>query len=251
MKAQPVHTRFGFDIVTDEGDALRLRGRYYYEKEVTEIIVAEVRPGEMAVDVGAMIGYHALSLARAVGPGGLVWAFEPLPSHFAVLKANLELNGARNCTAVLAAASSRTGEATLHLSGKNAADNAIFPTGERRVQVTVKAWRLDDFFMKNCPDIGFMKVDTQGGEAMVLAGAERILRNRGLRMIVEYYPKGLAQAGSSGPELLRTIAAAGFEAFEVNRQGKEPRPATEASLAARYSAAKGNHCNLFCGRPRP
>ncbi|HJX73821.1 MAG TPA: FkbM family methyltransferase [Candidatus Deferrimicrobiaceae bacterium] len=251
MNAQPVHTRFGFDVVTDEGDALRLRGRYYYEKEVTEIIVAEVRPGETAVDVGAMIGYHTLSLARAVGPGGRVWAFEPLPSHFKVMKSNLELNSAWNCGAVLAAASARTGSTTLHLSGRNAADNAIFRTGEPRVQIEVKAWRLDEFFGEHCADVSFMKVDTQGAESMVLSGAGRILENRGLRMVVEYYPKGLAQAGSSGPELMRTIREAGFEAFEVNRQGKEPRPATEASLAARYSVAKANHCNLFCRRPRP
>lgn len=251
MKAQPVRTRFGFDVITDEGDALRLRGRYYYEKEVTEIIVAEVREGETAVDVGAMIGYHALSLARAIGPGSHVWAFEPLPSHFDVMKRNLELNSALNCSAVLAAASNRTGTARLHLSRTNAADNAIFPTGEVRDILTVRSWRLDEFFSDNLADVSFMKIDTQGAESMVLDGAERILRNKGLRMIVEYYPKGLAQAGSSGRELLRTLAAAGFEAFEVNRQGKEPKAATEASLSARYSAAKGNHCNLFCRRPRP
>jgi len=251
MRPQPVRTRFGFDVVTDEGDALRLRGRYYYEKEVTEIIVAELRPGETAVDVGAMIGYHSLSLARAVGPAGRVWAFEPLPSHLNVMKRNLELNGILNCVAVLAAASDRTGNARLHVSRTNAADNAVFPTGEPRDVLEVRCWRLDEFFSENLGDVGFMKVDTQGAEAMVLAGAERILGNKGLRMVVEYYPRGLEQAGSSGPELLRAVAAPGFEAFEVNRQGKEPRPATEASLAARYSAAKGNHCNLFCRRPRP
>ena len=250
MKPQAVRTRFGFDVLTDEGDALRLRGRYYYEKEVTEIIVAEVGAGETAVDVGAMIGYHSLSLARAVGPAGLVWAFEPLPSHFGVLLANLELNKVRNCEAILAAASSRTGGARLHVSRTNAADNAIFATGEPRDLIEVRCWRLDDFFSNNLRDVAFMKVDTQGAEAMVLSGAERILGNRALRMVVEYYPKGLGQAGSSGPELLRMIAAAGFESFEVNRQGKEPRPATEASLAARYSVAKGNHCNLFCRRPK-
>ena len=251
MKPQPVHTRFGFDVVTDEGDALRLRGRYYYEKEVTEIIVAEVRTGETAVDVGAMIGYHSLSLAKAVGPAGHVWSFEPLPAHFNVMKQNLELNGVLNCSAVLAAASSKTGSTRLHVSRVNAADNAIFSTGCPRDVLEVRSWRLDDFFSENLGDVGFMKIDTQGAEAMVLAGAERILKNKALRMVVEYYPKGLGQAGSSGPEFLRAILAAGFEAFEVNRQGKEPRPATEASLAARYSAAKGNHCNLFCRRPRP
>lgn len=44
------------------------------------------------MDVGANIGYFTLLMARQVGPGGRVIAFEPLPTVYSVLCENLRLN---------------------------------------------------------------------------------------------------------------------------------------------------------------
>ncbi|HEX9841452.1 MAG TPA: FkbM family methyltransferase, partial [bacterium] len=64
----------------------------------TEAFRAALRPGRAVLDVGANVGHYTLVAARAVGPRGHVWAFEPAPRPFAALTANVRLNGLRNVT---------------------------------------------------------------------------------------------------------------------------------------------------------
>ena len=42
-------------------------------------------PGQRAIDVGANYGVYTLSIAKAVGPTGSVWAFEPASTTAALL----------------------------------------------------------------------------------------------------------------------------------------------------------------------
>jgi len=48
-----------------------------YELMLEQIYRAALRPGDIAVDIGAHEGRHTLPMARAVGPSGSVFAFEP------------------------------------------------------------------------------------------------------------------------------------------------------------------------------
>src|SRR5262249_53966086 len=49
----------------------------WYEWELAHKIRAACRPGMIAFDVGANVGYYTLLMSRAIGPSGLVYAFEP------------------------------------------------------------------------------------------------------------------------------------------------------------------------------
>lgn len=51
-----------------------------------------LKPGDVAMDIGAHSGDSTLPIALAVGPAGLVLAFEPNPYAFHVLAANAGLN---------------------------------------------------------------------------------------------------------------------------------------------------------------
>ena len=48
-----------------------------------------IRPGATIVDIGANIGVHARFLSQLCGNSGRVYAFEPSPTNFARLKANV------------------------------------------------------------------------------------------------------------------------------------------------------------------
>jgi len=52
----------------------------------------EPKLGDIVFDIGAYVGDTALWFSKAVGPQGKVYAFEPEPSNFEKLKANLERN---------------------------------------------------------------------------------------------------------------------------------------------------------------
>src|SRR6266487_3972549 len=60
-----------------------------YEPEVAAKLKELLRPGMTFCDVGANLGVFALYAARLVGPGGQVFAFEPIPNNYRVLEQNL------------------------------------------------------------------------------------------------------------------------------------------------------------------
>lgn len=58
-----------------------------------DALLRYVAAGDFVIDVGANIGFHALSFARKVGKSGVVWAFEPDPVNGLVLRHNIIQTG--------------------------------------------------------------------------------------------------------------------------------------------------------------
>jgi len=81
----------------------------WYEKSCVQFVASLIRPGMVAFDVGANVGYYTLLLARGVGPNGRVIAFEPDPVNVAHLKEHMRLNKISNVEIVEAAVSDREG----------------------------------------------------------------------------------------------------------------------------------------------
>jgi FkbM family methyltransferase len=138
-----------------------------------------VQPGWTAIDVGANIGYFTLLLANRVGPLGKVIAFEPLAENFNILQENIKLNSHRNVVAENLALMSRTERIEL----RSATPGAITWVASVRVDQnsavesqSVEATSLDEYVHKNgIAKIDFLKIDVEGAEASVLAGARSVL----------------------------------------------------------------------------
>ena len=67
-----------------------------YNADEAAFLKQLIRPGDHVVEVGANIGAHTIGLAKAVGPHGKVYAFEPQRVCFALLQAQIALNQAYN-----------------------------------------------------------------------------------------------------------------------------------------------------------
>ena len=89
------------------GVSLETQGEW--EESVVRLLASGLRPGDLAVDVGAHLGSMAVPLARRVGRAGRVLALEPQQDLFRALSANLALNGLAQVEALHAAASDRGG----------------------------------------------------------------------------------------------------------------------------------------------
>jgi FkbM family methyltransferase len=63
-----------------------------FERDIHEAVAELCRPGMIVADIGANVGAHTLLFARAVSPGGRVYAFEPTEYAFAKLQRNVALN---------------------------------------------------------------------------------------------------------------------------------------------------------------
>ena len=83
----------------DPGISRTLRKSHGYqnrEVEFMSLIRKHVKMGQVCFDIGANIGYLTLILAKLVGPTGIVYAVEPKPANYKVLKKNIRLNEYKN-----------------------------------------------------------------------------------------------------------------------------------------------------------
>jgi hypothetical protein len=61
-----------------------------YEFKMQKSIVKYLRPGMIAYDIGAHVGFYTLLFSRIVRPHGKVYAFEPLPENIQFLQKYLK-----------------------------------------------------------------------------------------------------------------------------------------------------------------
>jgi FkbM family methyltransferase len=154
------------------------RGLDYYEPLTAALMGSLARTTPLFVDAGSNIGVHALRLAAAE-PGMDIIAFEPNPRLHALLKDNVRVNGFRNVTVEPIALSDRDGIGPLYLSPSDmsASLEEQFEAAHAGV-VSVQVGTLDRYFGDlRMPDRRFLlKVDVEGHEPAVLAGAAATIR---------------------------------------------------------------------------
>ena len=146
-----------------------------------------VRPGSVAVDVGAHFGLYSYLLARLVGKDGRVIAIEPIAEDAELI--DRAFRTLRLPVAVVRCAlSSREGDATMTIPRLGGAEKTALATLEDRAQAadvravetrTVPVRRLDDILRDVGMPVSFLKIDVEGHELDVLDGAaETIARHR-------------------------------------------------------------------------
>ncbi|MGH9378491.1 MAG: FkbM family methyltransferase [Terriglobia bacterium] len=194
-----------------------------FEPSETQVIVQCLREGDTFFDIGANIGYYSVIAAARVGPRGKVFAFEPEPENFHLLRKNVEANSLTNVHTVCRAVSSSWGTGRLFLSGANRGDHRLYDPGEQRREMPVQCIYLDSFVAASGARVDFVKMDVQGSETKVLLGMRDTLMKRAavLKMTLEFWPYGLAGNGSSPAELLSLLPQEIFDCYVIdNAQAK-------------------------------
>ncbi len=90
-----------------------------YESDKQQLMNLLVKPGMIAYDIGANAGFYTLALARLVGSGGKVCAFEPLAENVANILEHLRLNSCSNVTLYQVAASDQNGLSAFQVAQSN------------------------------------------------------------------------------------------------------------------------------------
>jgi FkbM family methyltransferase len=225
-----------------------------YEQETSSVLKTYVRPGMTVLDVGAHVGCHALLAARLVGSEGKVYAFEPSPDNFALLRKNVELNGYKNVDLIPKAVAEKTGTVTFHLSPEGNDRNAIFKSSRasgRGRSVEVQTVSLDDFLeQKGWPKVDFIKIDVEGAEPLVLQGMTRLLkRSTQLALIAEFAPACIKDSGRNPGDFLSQVAGCGFQINVLQGAGQTtPLHAADFTSFAQEVEKEGMK-NLLCYKP--
>lgn len=190
-----------------------------WEPDETEWLVRTVQPGDTFVDAGANIGYYTVIAARLVGESGKVYAFEPDPKNFELLRKNVRANGLTNVVLEPRALSNAPGTIKLFLARDNKGDHRIYqPEGESRPSVDVEAVRLDEYLRAAGRKLDVLKVDTQGAEGLILEGASGALEGSGDRpaIFMEFWPHAMRSMGTEPADVLEKLRSFRFQLYELN-----------------------------------
>ncbi len=156
-----------------------------YEMDLQHAIQDWAKPGAVVYDLGANVGYVSLLFARAVGPQGRVFAFEPLPANQDRLRRNVELNPGLNVQLIPAAAAERSGQAAFALHGSD--DMGHLHAGSPAAEtIEVETIALDDFASTH-PAPHLIKIDVEGAEVLALQGMQQVLRAHQPTLFIELH----------------------------------------------------------------
>jgi FkbM family methyltransferase len=217
-----------------------------YDHPLHQLIEARVKPGIIALDVGANLGEITLHLARRVGPGGKVFAFEPFPAAFERLRAHVERNHAGNVTPVQLALSDHQGEAPMAVPDVAADNQGLgsimnLAAWESVGRVNVPLATLDAFVAReSIPKIDFIKLDIQGAEYAFLQGGARTLAAHRPEIVTEVSPADLAAAGSTSRDFLELVESMGY-AIHLIAGGRPARRLHAADISPDFAAT-----NILC-----
>lgn len=209
-----------------------------------------LRPGDVAIDIGAHMGDTALPVALAVGATGAVLAFEPNPYIYPVLERNAALNRDRARIIPLAIAAMRAeGEYEFHYGGPEY-DNGGFHEGMSRwmhgsaFTVKVRGTNLTDLLRREYPELlaklRFIKVDAEGFDLAVLQTLEPVIRELRPYLQVEVFSLKRSLPGYR-EELIGYLQGLGYELRKV-----EAHTLTEGPIVDASNLGQWKNYDVFC-----
>src|SRR5262249_54186584 len=146
-----------------------------------EFLLALVGSRDIVLDVGAFIGTHTLAFAKRVNGGGEVYAFEPQPLFFEVLKRNVAQNGMANVKLFNVVVSEEASRAQLseldirdaaNFAGTSILDSVCTNSNDHK-HYTIDVMTVDQLAIDRCD---LIKIDAENMEVNVLRGARQTLR---------------------------------------------------------------------------
>lgn len=178
----------------------------------TSVVEKLLKPGDVALDIGANIGYYTLLFSKLVGLKGKVFSFEPHPKNFFYLLKNIKINKLTNVIPFMKAVSAFTGNGYLYEDPASCFDHRIIYTPSRRI-IKIELVRLDDIEFEN---VNLIKMDIQGSEMLAVIGAKETIKKYKPHIITEFAPDLIRQTGHDPLSFLNFFYKIGYDIFELN-----------------------------------
>jgi FkbM family methyltransferase len=198
------------------------------------------------LDVGANIGLTSVTRVVA-GDTDVVYAAEPAPDNYACLVRNAIDNGLAGVVLPdRVAISDEDGVGRLRLSG-SIGGHLLSESGEFEVPIR----RLDSWVAGlDVPveRVRYVKVDTQGREWHVLAGAPALRARSGVVWELEFSPRHLRSAGRSAAELIALMQASFTHFVDLTPEAPGRRLRRVAELGDALAYLESSYTNLITYR---
>lgn len=180
-------------------------------------LVLELLRPSVFWDIGANIGFYSW-LVRQHPSVHQVVMFEPDPTNFTLITNTIRKNSILNCRPMKVALSDRCGETTFLIDRASGATGSLEATSHRENKhslhhayqmtetITCATATIDSLITDGLPAPKLMKIDVEGAEHLVLAGAESCLTKENPVLIVE----------TSNTDLVRRLRDSGYRAFHID-----------------------------------
>lgn len=178
-----------------------------FEADTEKAISGLLRPGMVALDIGANVGYHTFRIARGVAPGGRVVAVEPMSQARGRLERNMALNPSLDNIVVSSVAlSDASGTEAISFRSSFRLDGH-----DDAVVEQVRLVTLDELVTElGLPSVDFLKIDVDGFELKLFRGANRTLSTWRPRLVFELWPAAVRRQGDDPLELIEILARHGY-----------------------------------------
>lgn len=198
------------NIRIDRDEELAYWTNRYDQNDDARVFASLLQAGMVVIDVGANIGMYAIFAARAVGPEGRVFAFEPVPELYRRLVENLAVSSLHNISTHQIAVSDRTGTAPFYL-GRSESMGSLY-RAQTSATIEVPTETLDGFLEhQGVAKVDAVKLDAEGAEMHIIRGMRRLLARPDRPILfVEHNDTALRAAGSSSQELFGTLVDYGY-----------------------------------------
>lgn len=134
-----------------------------------------LQPGGVFMDIGGNTGIYTMKAAqffRNCGSGTVI-TYEPLPEMLAVLNRNAQLNSFDNIRLRGFCLGETTGTAEFWLNFNRPASSSLVGRDPSARRLSTLVFRLDEIFpLEKLDRLDYVKIDVEGAEAYVIAGAK-------------------------------------------------------------------------------
>jgi len=203
-----------------------------YEPDLVRIVCKHLDPARDAIDVGANIGFFSCLLAKSL-PGRRVLSVEPTLGALTLLRANLIRNEIETQVRIFegVAADKRGVVSLAYVQGMeefSSLGEITHPSANVSCvkSIDVASETIDNLVSQMGLEPGFIKVDTEGAEAMVFAGAQEVLRKFRPIVLSELSDPLLRAKGSSALKVIQNLEALDYVVTDplspTSRPGSRP-----------------------------
>ena len=217
-----------------------------YEIKLMRDLISE---GSKIIDIGSNIGFYTRILSKLTGAQGKVISFEADKQNFKHL--TNDLSGFKNVVFNNTAVSDKEGSITIYTSHRLNVDNRTYKPEKYKSEYQVNCTSLDEY-LKDKPDVDFIKMDIQGAEFMALKGMNTILNeNERMVLLTELSPHFLMLcSGTSVSEFTDNLISYNFTLYLIRNEKLVPfkvdliKTNAEKDYFENMIAIKGDHIDI-------
>jgi len=200
-------------IENDKGISTELQIYESHEPLTTHLMINELKQDMVCIDLGSNIGYYAVIESNMIGKSGKIFAIEPSPINFPILKLNLENQKKNNFLTYNIAIGDKNEEMEFIISSKSnwskiRMNNEKINPEDKIIKIPVKT--LDSFVKENnITKIDLLRMDVEGFEYNIILGANNVLEKYKPKIFVEIHKMYLGKEKTS--EIFNELKNKGYE----------------------------------------